>query len=111
MPSRYKKIDKFDNTSEEYDEVFEDRGVKGIVQYETKTIKTLSPAQRRRIKTTNHVWKSGDKYYKLAHEYYGDPTYWWVIAQFNFAPTEAHLFEGRLLKIPLSLEEILRYYR
>ena len=111
MATRYNKTEKFDNTSEEYNEVFEDRGVNGIVQYKIKTIKALSPSQRRRIKTTNHIWKSGDKYYKLAHEYYGDPTYWWVIAQFNFAPTEAHLFEGRVLKIPLSLEEILRYYR
>ena len=111
MATRYNKTEKFDNTSEEYNEVFEDRGVNGIVQYKIKTIKTLSPSQRRRIKTTNHIWKSGDKYYKLAHQYYGDPTYWWVIAQFNFAPTEAHLFEGRVLKIPLSLEEILRYYR
>ncbi len=111
MPSRYKKTDKFSNTSEEYNEVFEDRGVNGIVQYEIRQIRRLSPAQRRRISVAKHIWKSGDKYYKLAHQYYGDPTYWWVIAQFNFAPTEAHLYEGAVLSIPLSLEEILRYYR
>jgi len=111
MPSRYDKTKTFINRDETYREVFEDRGVNDISQYRMRRIRSLTMAQKRTIITTSHVWKSGDKYYKLAHKYYGDPTYWWVIAQFNFAPTEAHLYEGRVLKIPISLEEILRYYR
>mgnify|MGYP003114007940 CR=1 FL=1 len=111
MSNRYNKSKTFINTDETYEEVFEDRGVNDIPQYATRVFRQLTPAQRRTIKTEKYVWKTGDKYYKLASKYYGDPTYWWVIAQFNFAPTEAHLYVGRVLTIPLSLEEILRYYR
>lgn len=110
MASRYTNRGTVTNDNEMYKEVLEDRGVVKIKQYKTPKVKRLTPAQRRKIITVDHIWKSGDKYYKLAHKHYGNPSLWWVIAQFNFAPTEAHLFEGRLLKIPVSVEQIMRYY-
>ena len=59
---------------------------------------------------SQHVWKAGDCYYKLANQYYGDAQYWWVIALFNQKPTEADVDLGDLIEIPLPLEAILRVY-
>tara|TARA_A100001515_G_scaffold70579_1_gene56132 strand:- start:71 stop:409 length:339 start_codon:yes stop_codon:yes gene_type:complete len=52
-----------------------------------------------------HVWKTGDKYYKLAQKYYGDPTEWWIIAQFNQKPTEGHLKVGDVIIVPTKLAQ------
>tara|TARA_R110001583_G_scaffold51686_3_gene161183 strand:- start:893 stop:1231 length:339 start_codon:yes stop_codon:yes gene_type:complete len=109
--NRYRGQKTFNNSSETYEKVLDDKGLKFIRQYSTPTIQGLTKKQRARINTTDHIWKLGDKYYKLAAKYYGDQNYWWVIAQFNFAPTEAHLTPGMVLKIPTSLEQITRYYR
>ncbi len=53
------------------------------------------------------VWTMGDRYYKLAAAYYGDPTYWWVIAWFNKKPTESHVNIGDVIRIPTSLSDVL----
>lgn len=110
MSSRFRGRQTFVNDEEMYENIHEGRGVKKINQYSTPKLPNLTPRQRSTVKTVSHVWKIGDRYYKLAQKYYGNPTYWWVIAQFNFAPTEAHLYNGAVLKIPVSLEEIMRYY-
>ena len=62
MSNRYNKSRTFINTSETYEEVFEDRGVNDIPQYATRVFRQLTPAQRRTIKTEKYVWKTGDKY-------------------------------------------------
>jgi len=111
MSNRYRNRQTFINDDELYDNVLEARGVRKIRQYSTPKIPKLTPRERASIKTTPHVWGVGDKYYKLASKYYNDPTYWWVIAQYNFAPTEAHLSPGMVIKIPISLEEVMRFYR
>jgi hypothetical protein len=54
-----------------------------------------------------HVWKLGDHYYKLAERFYGNPSYWWVIAWFNKKPTESHVKIGDLIRIPLPIGEVL----
>ena len=53
-----------------------------------------------------HVWGVGDRYYKLASRYYGDPTYWWVIAWFNKKPTESHIEVGDFIRVPLPLNQV-----
>ena len=58
------------------------------------------------LQSVQHIWKTGDRYYKLAAKYYGEPTYWWVIALYNKAPTEAHLQLGDVIDIPVPLETI-----
>ncbi len=61
-----------------------------------------------RLETVNHTWKLGDHYYKLSHKYYGDPSYWWVIAFYNQTPTEHLLNYGDLIEIPVNLSSILQ---
>ncbi len=93
-----------------YEHVFDERDVKFIRHYGSPKTSYPSTIQMRGVKRVQHVWRVGDRYYKLAAQFYGNPTYWWVIAQFNKRPTEADLTPGDLIYIPLPLETILGIY-
>lgn len=80
-----------------------------VKQYSTPTNIRLTAAQRRTITDVKHIWKTGDRYYKLADHYYGRPQYWWVIALYNNKPTEGHVRLGDMIRVPLPLEKYLRY--
>jgi nucleoid-associated protein YgaU len=62
------------------------------------------------LTVVDHLWRRGDHFYKLAAQYYGDATYWWVIAQFNNRPTEAGLAFGDIILIPNPLDEVLTLF-
>tara|TARA_Y100001973_G_C5200544_1_gene337295 strand:- start:2251 stop:2589 length:339 start_codon:yes stop_codon:yes gene_type:complete len=110
MPSRYNRSAKITNDSEYYAPLRESRGDKKIVQYATRPLRNPSVEDRRRISTTRHIWKYGDRYYNLAQKYYGDSRYWWVIAWWNSYPTEALINNGEMIFIPLNLEQTLRVF-
>lgn len=99
-----------ENAHEMYEKTFEERNVKGISQYSTPVLKYPTSDQIRNLTTLTHVWKYGDKYYKMAHQYYGDSKLWWVIAWFNKKPTEAHNGLGDILRIPFPLEKVYEYF-
>ena len=105
--SRYDGRRVYLNDDDFYEEVFEERGVSSIRHYATPTLNHPSVEQVGSLNTIPHVWKTGDRYYKLAHKHYGDKTLWWLIAWFNKAPTESHLTTGQAIKIPLPLEAAL----
>lgn len=109
--SRYNERKKIRNQSEIYQEVLEKRDVNHIDQYETPTFSYPTPQERSDMQVINHVWQAGDHYWKLAAKHYGDASLWWIIAQFNYAPTEAHVSVGEVIQIPASLEQILNYYK
>jgi len=98
------------NDGDLYDEQFENRGVGFIKHFETPTLHYPTDAQKRNLRTSGHIWKFGDRYWKLAAEHYGDPGYWWVIAWFNKKPTESHMKPGDIVNIPEPLERVLDYY-
>ena len=100
---------KISNNRREYREIFIRKGVNFIKQFTTPTIRRISKPQRRTLNEVRHIWKTGDRYYKLADQYYGRPEMWWVIAQYNHAPTEGHLRRGQTIKIPTPLEMVLKY--
>jgi nucleoid-associated protein YgaU len=52
----------------------------------------------------------GDRYWKLASRYYGDPKLWWAIAWYNQRPTEAHLKAGTKIFIPQPIDKVLSYF-
>ena len=60
------------------------------------------------VKTSKHIWKYGDRFYSLAHTYYGDARYWWVIAWWNSYGVEADVKNGALLTIPINLTDALK---
>ena len=111
MPiSRYDTDDVLLNDNGKYKNLLDKRGVTKIYHYATPSIKNLAPIEYSQIKTIPHIWTIGDKYFKLAHKYYQDPTLWWVIGWFNQKPTDAHVFEGDPIYIPIPIEDALYYY-
>jgi hypothetical protein len=111
MP-RYQFMPIIDNDSDFYEFLRKNRQVKtSIVHYATPVLHNPSVAERASLRTANHLWVFGDRFYKLAAQYYGDPEYWWVIAWYNGYPTEVTVRKGDLIAIPLDLQEALTLLR
>jgi nucleoid-associated protein YgaU len=107
--SRYFGRDLFFNKEEFYEDTFDKRDVNGINQYATPILQHPTKQQIASLRIINHVWKTGDRYYKLAFDHYGDSRLWWVIAWFNKRPTEADVSYGDVIYIPQPLDKILNY--
>ena len=91
------------NDSEYYKELYERRGLKKITHYPTARLSHPTVSDRANINTVGHVWAYGDRFYKLAHQYYGDVNFWWIIAWWNGYPTEVSVQTGDFLYIPLDI--------
>ena len=63
------------------------------------------------IRVITHIWKVGDRFYKLSDKYYNNPNYWWILAWFNHKPLETDISLGEIINIPLPLDEMLYYFR
>lgn len=110
MASRYDNRKVRKNSSERYKSQFKKRGVKFIRQYKTANVTYPTPAEQASLDSTRIIWGSGSRFYKLSSEYYGDPTYWWLIAWFNRTPTEAHVQVGDVIEVPLPFEAVMSLY-
>ena len=109
--SRFSNRKIFKNDSELYKEMAEERDVNYFRHHETARLRYPTAKEISEMNIVDHVWKSGDKFYKLAQEYYGDATLWWVIAWFNRTPTEAQAKLGSIISIPLPVQKVLKYLR
>ena len=103
--NRYMYTLQFDNSDSYYSYLRRTRNLLNVRHYETPVLKNPSVGERMYVTSDTHIWKYGDRFYNLAHKYYGDPTYWWVIAWYNALPTEADIRIGDVIQIPISLEE------
>jgi nucleoid-associated protein YgaU len=92
-----------------YSEMLEERDVRYIDAYETPNFTYPTPENLRELVIKDHIWKKGDRYFKLAHEHYGDSKLWWVIAWYNKKPTEAHVSLGDIIRIPTPVGRVLSY--
>ena len=108
--SRFDDREMVNNSSETYEEQLDKRNVRTIKHYTTAVLDYPTDEEKRYLDVRSHVWKVGDRFYKLAAEFYGNSEYWWVIAWYNRAPTEAHLNLGDVVYIPKPLETVLDYY-
>jgi nucleoid-associated protein YgaU len=109
MGTRYDDRRILKNDSEEYSGVFKEKKVKYIRQYDTAHFRYPTTAEIQSLNRLIHIWSTGDRYYKLAGQHYGNPGYWWVIAHYNKRPTEADVQLGDMIYVPLPLEKILSY--
>ena len=91
-----------------YKEILDKRGLKKVKK--TTPVPRLKSKERVSLDRIRHTWTVGDRLYKLAAEYYGDPEMWWLIGWYNQKPTEAHFKIGDTVLIPLPWEDILGYY-
>jgi len=109
MVSRYSRREIGINRTSQYKNIIEGRGRKQIDQYFTPNLRHPSEVDALELNLIGHEWSEGDKFYKLASRFYGDPTLWWIIAWYNQTPTESHLKRGDVVNIPLPLERILEF--
>ena len=98
------------NQNSIYTQQFLDRGVSFINQYGTANLDYPTSEQMSEITTNGYIWGVGDRYFKLAHRFYGDSKLWWVIAWFNQKPTESNVDIGDLFLIPTDLDQILNIF-
>ena len=112
MTSRYENKDFVVTNSEIYQNspIFKNRRLKYIRHYETPSFRYPTEDEMDRFSVVNHIWTLGDRFYKLAHTYYGNVEFWWIIAWFNQTPLEGDLELGDVIHIPLPLEEALTYF-
>jgi nucleoid-associated protein YgaU len=110
MTSRYDNKEAVKNQSELYKSFFKKRGIKFINQFRTGKLSFPSNKETSTIKQIDHIWRAGDKYYKLAQKFYNDPSLWWIIAWYNMKPTEGHVHPGQVISIPLPLDRVLAIF-
>ena len=104
---RYQDTKRLINASDYYSFLRKKRNdKKRIIQYATPKLINPGPAARASLMTNAYIWKYGDRFYQVAHQYYGDSRLWWIIAWYNGYPTEAHIRKGDVIEIPISLEEV-----
>jgi nucleoid-associated protein YgaU len=59
------------------------------------------------VDTLDHILSVGDRLDLLAHRYYGDSEYWWVIALANRIEDPFALTIGQRLRVPADVKAIL----
>ena len=110
MTTRYKNQDIFTNLRAAYRNYLKERGQESIVQYNTPKFKHPTSSEiRDNFNVITHIWSTGDRYFKLADEFYGNPELWWIIALYNQKPTEFHVKQGETILIPVPLDAALYY--
>ena len=107
---RYDKRQIFNNSREEFNDLLENRARNYFVQFETAELRHPTIQELSKLNTITEFWKKGDRLYKYAFKYYGDPELWWIIAWYNQRPTEAEFQFGDVVEIPMPLEQILLYF-
>jgi hypothetical protein len=80
---------------------------KAITHFSSPRIAPVTDEMMENLDFTLHYWSTGDKFYKLAHKYYGDSKLWWVIAWFNQKPTDHHPSTGDEIYIPGPVSRLL----
>tara|TARA_Y100000034_G_scaffold100496_1_gene123925 strand:+ start:1958 stop:2308 length:351 start_codon:yes stop_codon:yes gene_type:complete len=100
----------FRNSSATHQESFTGRDINFINQYNTPEFKDLSPADIASLNSRNHIWKTGDKFFKLSYESYGTTKLWWIIPWFNQKPLESDFKHGDIVHIPFPLSDVLNLF-
>jgi hypothetical protein len=110
--SRYSRREIFINKNRQYKNTFfKNRDVEQIPQYDVGRIGYPTPAEINSLTNDIRVWRATDTLYNLSNQYYGSPTYWWVIAWYNKKASEAEFTVGEQFFVPSPLEDVLGYIK
>jgi|10_taG_2_1085330.scaffolds.fasta_scaffold16165_2 hypothetical protein len=110
MAYRYTNRTIFINKDESYRKIMKDRGIKQVRQYDTARFRYPTIEEISQLDSIPHVWKAGDRYYKLAYEHYADASLWWLIAWYNKKPIEGDLKLGDVIYIPMPVNLALGFF-
>jgi nucleoid-associated protein YgaU len=59
------------------------------------------------INYTTHILESGERLDTLAGQYYGDSSYWWVLAAASGIGWGLQVPPGTIIRIPINIAEVL----
>ena len=93
-----------------YSDIFRKRNLRNPLQYASPKMRFPTEEEILSLQVHTKIWGTGDKYFNLAHQYYGDSQYWWVIAWWNHRPLETSFVPGDIVEVPTPLELVLEYY-
>ncbi len=110
LVSRYESRPVFLNDHPAFEHFLRDKGVTFIRQYSSPDHAYPTTEQIQTLVLVSHMWRSHDRYDRLADKFYGDPEMWWVIAWFNKKPAEFLLKPGDKIVIPSPLEHVLEFF-
>lgn len=99
------------NNDERYEQLFRDRRVNFIRHYKTPNLKSIGETDDFSFQEVEIVWASGQKFWRLSQKYYGSPELWWVIAWYNLTPTEHHVSNGSIIRVPFPLQRVVQILR
>ena len=80
------------------------RNLDDVSLLSTSSFNRISDTDLEDMEYVSYTWSRGDRFYKLANDFYDNPEFWWVIALFNNAPTEQHLSIGEEIFVPPNPE-------
>ena len=92
-----------------YSDIFRNRNVSSVRQFKIAELRDLTMGEILTLQIETRVWGTGEKYFKLADEFYGDAEYWWILAWYNRKPLESDIKAGEVVEIPTPLELVLEY--
>jgi len=107
MSSRYRNRNIVINSDASYNDQFKNRGISSVKHYTTAELHYPKVEELQDVTINIENYSVGDRYFKFAQKYYGDPSYWWVIAHYNQKPTENLFNIGDIVYIPTPLTKIL----
>ncbi len=107
MLDRNEKRDILLNDHPLYRKKLEDKGLKYFRYYSTMKIPTITSAELADLTIIDYIYKTGDSLRKIAHNYYGDVRYWWVLATFNKKPIDNLIKVGDIIHVPMPLAEVM----
>jgi hypothetical protein len=110
MSSRYRDRIIFTNNDARYADQLKKRKINFIKHFSTPKLRYPKPEDLEGVTFNVEIYKVGDRFYKYSQKYYGDPTYWWVIAHFNQKPMENLVNLGDTIYIPTPLTKILETF-
>ena len=107
MPLRYENRGRIELTkSDMFKQLKTRRNLDSVSLIATVNYGNISDTDLEDIEYESYIWTRGDRFYKLAGDFYDSHDYWWVIAIFNNAPTEHHIQIGEEIFIPRSPETV-----
>jgi hypothetical protein len=107
MADRNEKRDILINDHKFYKDKMRERGLPFFRHFSKMKISYIAPDDMENLTIIDHIFVTGDSLSKLAYKYYGDTSYWWVLASFNKKPIDNLIKLGDTIHIPLPLEEVV----
>ena len=90
----------------QYEPLLKNRKIKRATLLETAELNGPLDVDYSVVSYTEELWSLGTKLWNLSQQYYGDPSFYWVIGIYNGKPTDAHWRIGDVVMIPYPVEAV-----